>query len=223
MLLNCHKIAAEMVCDTCPNQSVWTIGNLNFLTCRVYHRSFFGVRRLLTYELNPSRVKDSVNYTLLKPFLDSKRVVKCFQNYLIAHHSHPRITSDLSSDHLRLPEILSIAELEEILPELGSDEKIDTWFVEDLIHISDVVAHTVTGLEDWCVASEAQVLHFACLLKLLGCLRAESLLLHHGQHVGFVLDLHGYLQEYVLYILCLPGRQTLIHFLFESVQVKCHF
>ena len=103
---------------------------------------------MLAYKLNPGRVKDSVNDTLLKPFLNSERVVECLQNNLIAHHSHPRITSDLSSDHLRLPKILSIAELEEILPELRSDEKIDTWFVEDLIHISDIVAHAVTGLEN---------------------------------------------------------------------------
>ena len=223
MLLNCHEVEAEMVCDACPNQSMWNISDLDLLTCRVYRRSFFRVCRLLAYELNPSRVKDSVNDTLLEPLLDSERVVKCLENHLVAHHSHPRITSDLCSDHLRLPEILSIAELEEILPELRSDEKIDTWFVEDLVHVSDVVSHTVTGLENWCVASEAQVLHFACLLKLLRRLWAESLLLHHGQHVGFVLNLHSYLQEYVLYILRLPGCQTLIDFLFESVQVKCHF
>ena len=98
------------------------ISNLNLLTCRVYHRFFFRVCRLLAYELDPGCVKDSVNDTLLKPFLHSERVVKCLKNHLIAHHSHPRVTSDLCSDHLRLPEILSIAELEEILPELGSDE-----------------------------------------------------------------------------------------------------
>ena len=219
MLLNCREVATEMVCDTCPNQSMWAINDLNLLTCRVYRRSFFRICRLLAYKLNPGRVKDGVNDTLLKPFLDSERVVECLQNNLIAHHSHPRITSDLSSDHLRLPEILSIAELKKILPELRSDEEIDTWFVEDLIHICDFVAHAVTGLENWCVALEAQVLHFAGLLKLLGRLRAESLLLHHGQHVGFVLDLHGYLQENILYILRLPGRQALIYFLFESVKV----
>ena len=112
-----------------------------------------------------------VDQFLLKSFCDSEWVIVRLKNHLVAKKGHLRVLADHLRNLGRRREVIRVATLHEIPPQLRPDEHVYALLVEDVVHVDHVEGQVVAGLEHACVAPEAQVLHLGRLFYLLGPLR----------------------------------------------------
>ena len=110
------------------------------------------------------------------------------------------------------------------MAQVGSDKQINATLVEDAEHVNRQETELVTRAEDLSVTLETNSLHLCRLIELVHrILRPEILrLLHHSKHIGFVLQLHGNFEHYILYVIGKTALERASNLTFEKLGVEGH-
>ena len=89
------------------------------------------------------------------------------------------------------------------MAQVRANKQIIATLVKDLVYVDSHKAEFVTGTEDLGIALETNALHLRGLIELVHSVARPitRLLLQHGKHVGFVLQLHRYLQQHTLNVI----------------------
>lgn len=134
VLLNSHEVPSKMVRNSWPNQTFWRF-NFNLWICRVLALFLFK----FTDKFHSGRVKDCINYSLLKSVLHGERIIVCLQDDKITEGGGFQIFN-VFGYKLRLLEELRVTELDQIFSELGTHKETHARLVKNPIQICLFVA-----------------------------------------------------------------------------------